>query len=160
MASRQRFPNVGVRTQDGTPLRFYDDLVKGKVVLINFMFTRCTTVCPAGTANLCGVQQTLGVHAGCDVFLVSVTVDPEHDTPAVLKRYAERFHTRAGWTFVTGAAADIDLLRTRLGSGGSDDPSDHTGMMVYGNDRSGSWAMMPVMLRPAVIARSVLRLLP
>jgi protein SCO1/2 len=151
------FHNVRVRTQKNQEVRFYDDLVKGKIVMINFMFTSCTTLCPRSTENLVKVQQALGGHAGRDVFLISISVDPEHDTPAVLAQYAQRFHTTAGWTFVTGQRDDIDLIRRNLEAYDRDDNTQHTGMLIYGDDARGSWAGMPVMVSPTAIARSVLR---
>jgi len=153
----RHFPNVPLRTQDNRDVRFYDDLVKGKVVLINFMFTTCTSLCPRSTANLVKVQELLGDHADRDVFLVSISVDPDHDTPAVLKRYAERYHTRPGWTFVTGKREDVDLIRRGLGVRDNDDLSQHTGMLIYGNEPFGQWASTPVMQSPATLAAIVLR---
>ncbi len=153
----RHFPNVPLRTQDNRDVRFYDDLVKGKVVLINFMFTTCTSLCPRSTANLVKVQELLGDHADRDVFLVSISVDPDHDTPAVLKRYAERYHTRPGWTFVTGKREDVDLIRRGLGVRDNDDQSQHTGMLIYGNEAFGRWASTPVMHSPATLAAIVLR---
>ncbi len=154
-----RFPNVRLRTQDGREVRFYDDLVKGKLVVIDFMFTTCTELCPRGTENLARVQEILGNRLGRDVFLVSITVDPGHDTPEVLGQYAARYHARPGWVFATGAPADIDLIREKLGAYADDDRASHTGMLVYGNDATGSWARMPVTLTPTTIASSLLRLL-
>ena len=153
----RHFPNVPLRTQDNRDVRFYDDLVKGKVVLINFMFTTCTSLCPRSTANLVKVQELLGDYADRDVFLVSISVDPDHDTPAVLKRYAERYHTRPGWTFVTGKREDVDLIRRGLGVRDNDDQSQHTGMLIYGNEAFGRWASTPVMQSPATLAAIVLR---
>jgi protein SCO1/2 len=153
------FPNVRLRTQENRDVRFYDDLIKGKVVLLNFMFTSCTTLCPRSTENLVKVQQALGDHAGRDVFMVSISVDPQTDTPAVLKEYGERFHTKPGWTFVTGKAADIDLLQRQLGVFDNDEgKAQHTGMLIYGSEATGSWAAMPIMLTPTSVARNVLRL--
>jgi len=153
----KHFQNVLLRTQDNRDVRFYDDLVKGKVVLINFMFTTCTSLCPRSTANLVKVQEALGDHAGRDMFLVSISVDPDHDTPAVLKRYAEQYHTRPGWTFVTGKREDVDLIRRGLGVRDNDDLSQHTGMLIYGNEAFGRWASTPVMQSPATLAAIVLR---
>jgi protein SCO1/2 len=151
------FPNVLLRTQDNREVRFYDDLVKGKAVLINFMFTTCTSLCPRSTANLVKVQDALGDHAGRDVFMVSISVDPDHDTPAALKRYADQYHVRPGWTFATGTRADIDLIRRGLGVRDNDDLSQHTGMLIYGNEAFGRWASTPVMQSPSTLAAIVLR---
>ena len=151
-------PNVRLRTQNNQEVRFYDDLVKGKIVMINFMFTTCTTLCPRSTENLVRVQQVLGEHVGKDIFLISVSVDPDHDTPDVLKRYAEQHHVKAGWVFVTGTNKDIDAIRRRFRAYEGNDKAQHTGMLIYGDDARGAWAAMPVMVSPATIAQSVLRL--
>jgi|SRR2546428_1980607 len=152
-------PNVVVQTQDGTRVRFYDDLIKGKVVLINFMFTSCTTQCPLTTANLAKVEEALGERLGRDVVMISVTVDPAVDTPSVLKKYSQRYQTKAGWYFVTGSRKDIDLIRRRLGGlDNSGDKSQHTGILIYGKEATGQWAATPAMAQPKSIAKSVLRL--
>jgi protein SCO1 len=152
-------PNVRVRTQNNQEVRFYDDLIKGKIVIMNFMFTTCTTLCPRGTPNLVNVQQALGEHMGRDVFMISVSVDPEHDTPDVLKDYADRYHAGAGWVFVTGALEDIDLIRRNVGVVRDDeDRTQHTGMLIYGDDARRTWAATPILGNAPAIARSVLRL--
>ena len=157
--SARHFPNVSLRTQDNQDVRFYDDLVKGKIVMINFMFTSCTTLCPRTTENLVKVRQALGDRVGRDISMISVSVDPEHDTPAVLKRYAERFHTGAGWTFVTGKPEDIILIQQKLGKYEKDgDKTQHTGMVIYGNELTNTWTGMATTLNAASMARSVLRL--
>jgi protein SCO1/2 len=154
------FPNVVLRTQEGKRVRFYDDLLKGKVVLINFMFTSCTSQCPLTTANLVKVEEALGERLGRDVLMISVTVDPATDTPDVLKKYSRRYDTKPGWYFVTGTQKDVELIRRRLGV--YDDNSDkaqHTGILVYGNEATGQWAATPTMAEPKAIVRSVMRLL-
>jgi protein SCO1/2 len=153
------FPNVVLQTQEGTRVRFYDDLIKGKVVLINFMFTSCTSQCPLTTANLVKVEEALGERLGRDLLMISVTVDPATDTPGVLKRYARRYDTKPGWYFVTGRQKDVDLIRRRLGVlDDGVDKTQHTGILVYGNEATGQWAATPVMAQPRAIVRSVLRL--
>ena len=159
-AARESFPNVEFRTQDGARVRFYEDLVKGKVVLINFFFTSCTSICPRTTENLVKVQEALGERLGRDVVMISITVDPDTDTPAVLGGYARRYRTKPGWYFVTGRRQDIDLIRRRLGvnrDGG--DKSQHTGVLAYGNEATDQWAATPAMADPNTIVRSVLRLI-
>lgn len=154
---RLQFPNVPLTTQDGREVRFYDDLLKGKVVLINFMYTTCQAQCPTNTRNLAQVQDVLGERVGRDVFLISITVDPEHDTPAALKAYADRYHARPGWSFVTGGRGDLDTIRRRFGIPDNDDLSQHTGMLIYGNEPYGRWASTPVAQNPNTIAGVVLR---
>lgn len=153
-------PNVVLQTHEGQRVRFYDDLIKGKAALINFMFTSCTSQCPLATANLLKVEEGLGERLGRDIVMISVTVDPATDTPSVLKRYAGRYGTKPGWYFVTGTKKDVDLIRRRLGVlDDGVDKSQHTGMLVYGNDATGQWAATPVMAEPKTIVRGVLRLL-
>ncbi|MBI2319046.1 MAG: SCO family protein, partial [Betaproteobacteria bacterium] len=91
------FPNVPLVTQDGKMVRFYDDLLKGKKVLINFIFAQCEQGCPLDTANMARVQKLLGERVGSDIFMYSITLDPEHDTPKVLKEYAAQFGAGPGW---------------------------------------------------------------
>ena len=109
------FPNVPLVTHEGKTVRFFDDLIKDKVVAINFIYTHCPDACPLETARLREVQKILGDRVGQDVFMYSITIDPEHDTPEVLKQYAEKFQIGPGWLFLTGKKADITLLRKKLG---------------------------------------------
>jgi cytochrome oxidase Cu insertion factor (SCO1/SenC/PrrC family)/plastocyanin len=108
-------PKVTLKTQDNKTVRFYEDLVKGKIVIINFMYTQCKTTCETGTMNLLQVQKALGDDLGRNVFIYSISIDPEHDSPAVLKAYAEAHGVKPGWTFLTGNIKDITALRDKLG---------------------------------------------
>jgi protein SCO1 len=101
------FPNVALTTQDGQRVRFYDDLLKGKSVAIDLIYTDCKDECPLETARLAQVQKLLGDRIGKDLFMYSITIDPKHDTPEVLKDYADKFHVGPGWTFLTGNEGDI-----------------------------------------------------
>jgi protein SCO1/2 len=154
----KRFPNVVLRTHDDRTVRFYDDVVKDKLVIITFMFTSCTSQCPRNTANLAKLQDALGNRFGRDVFLISISVDPERDTPAALKAYAARFGAKPGWTFLTGRIDDIDAIQRALGVYDRRDPAPHTGMAIYGNDALGQWAATPIMQNADSLARIVLRL--
>jgi len=153
-------PNVVVRTQDGARVRFYEDLIKDKVVLINFMFTSCANQCPRTMANLAKVADQFGDRLRRDVRMISVTLDPATDTPTVLKDYSRRYGTKPGWYFVTGLQKDIDAIRQRLGM--REDTSDlmqHTGMLIYGNDATDQWAATPALGQPRAIVRSVMPLI-
>ena len=137
------FPNVTLVNQDGQSVRFFDDLIKGKVVAVNFMFTHCKDVCPLETARMREVQEILGDRVGKDIFFLSISIDPERDKPAVLKAYAKRYQTGPGWMFLTGNVDDITLLRHKLGllSAGSD-PSNlkgHSMSLIIGNQSTGQW---------------------
>ncbi len=152
-------PDVLVQTHEGARVRFYEDLIRGRLALINFMFTTCTNQCPLATANLMKVQDALGDRVGHDIVMVSVTVDSYTDTPAVLNRYSQRYGTRPGWYFVTGRQQDLDLIRRRLGVlDAAVDKTQHTGILIYGNEATGQWAATPAQARPTTIVRSVMRL--
>ncbi|HXO22328.1 MAG TPA: SCO family protein [Thermoanaerobaculia bacterium] len=156
----RNFPNVALRTQDGRTVRFYDDLVKDKVVTINFFYAQCEELCPLVTANLAKVQKALGDRMGRDIFMNSISLKPEHDSPEVLKHYAGMFDAQPGWTFLTGAPADIVLLRRSLGFTYPDpkvdqDVTQHIGNVRYGNEPLMLWSACPGMARAEWIAESV-----
>ncbi len=131
-------PDVVVVDQDNHKLHFYRDLVQGKTVAINFIFTTCTTICPPLTANFAKVQKTMLERNENDLHLISVSVDPEGDTPKRLKSYAEMFHAQPGWTFVTGKRADLEQIwkafNIYLGS-----KQDHPATVAIGNDPQHVW---------------------
>jgi protein SCO1/2 len=138
-----RFPNVELLTQDGKKVRFYDDLIKGKVVAIELMYTTCKYNCPLETARLVQVQKLLGDRMGKDVFFYSITIEPEKDTPEVLKAYAAKYHIGPGWLFLTGKEADIKLISRKLGLDflpNPNDPDGHMPSLLIGNDATGLWA--------------------
>lgn len=135
--SSKRIPDAQVYDQNGKQLNFYSDLIKGKTVAINFVFTTCTAICPSLTATFRRVQQDATAR-GLDVQLISISVDPTTDTPERLHDYAEKFKTAPGWTFVTGDKTRIDSVLQALGAAVSD-KNDHTPMILIGNDDSDSW---------------------
>ncbi len=158
---RKRYlPNVELRTQDNEPVRFYDDLVKDKIVTINFFYAKCDEICPVVTANLARVQKLLGDHVGRDVFMTSISLRPEQDTPEQLKKFSAMHHAGPGWKFVTGAKADIELLRRSLGFTNPDPRLDqeitqHIGNVRYGNEPLMLWAACPGLASPEWITESV-----
>jgi protein SCO1/2 len=133
------FPNVPVVTQDGKTLNFYDDVIKGKRVVVSFIYTSCPDICPLTTARLTQVEDQLRDQMGQDLFFVSMTVDPEHDTPEKLKEFSNAFSTGPGWLFLTGKPEDIRAINARLGDK-SRSLSDHRNEVVLGNDKTGEWA--------------------
>jgi cytochrome oxidase Cu insertion factor (SCO1/SenC/PrrC family)/cytochrome c2 len=133
------FPNLPVVTQDGKTVRFYDDLIKGKIVVISFIFTSCTDFCPLTTARMLQVEDKLGDLVGRDIFFYSITVDPENDTPEKLKEYAEAYSTGPGWRFVTGKPEDIRSILSKLGERRRK-LTDHRNDIVIGNDATGEWS--------------------
>ena len=137
-----RFPNVELTTQDGKKVRFYDDLIKGKTVAIELMYTSCRYNCPLETARLVQVQKLLGARMGKDVFFYSITIEPDIDTPKVLKAYSEKYHVGPGWLFLTGKEADIKLISRKLGLDflpNPNDPDGHTPSLLIGNEKTGLW---------------------
>src|SRR5215813_6870069 len=131
-------PNVPVVTQDGRTLNFYDDLVKGKIVVLSFIYTSCKDICPLATARLGEAQDRLGDRVGRDVFFYSISIEPERDTPERLKQYAEAFHAGPGWLFLTGLPEDIKLIRDKFGDR-RPDLIDHRNDVVLGNGATGEW---------------------
>ena len=152
------FPNVTLTTQAGRSVRFYDDLIKGKIVAIELIYTSCQYNCPLETARLAQVQKMLGDRMGKDVFFYSITIDPQHDTPAVLKAYAEQFGAGPGWLFLTGTQADIDLLSRKLGLYSPPNPSSkdgHTPALLIGNEPTGQWMQNVATSQPSALARMI-----
>ena len=130
-----------VVTQDGKTLHFYDDLIKGKIVVVSFIFTSCSDLCPIATARLAEVKDKLGDAVGRDIFFISLSVDPEHDTPDMLKAFADAFGASApGWQFLTGRPEDIDAINAKFGDRSAQRSlSDHRNEMLIGNDATGDW---------------------
>lgn len=144
------FPNAPLVTQDGKTVRFYDDLLKGKKVLINFIYAQCEESCPLDTANMARVQKLLAAHVGRDAFMYSITLDPEHDTPQVLKEYAAQFNAGPGWLFLTGKREDIDAIRFKLGQRSAKE--QHANTVQIGDVANGRWIRVPLPADPHYIA--------
>jgi protein SCO1/2 len=158
----QRIPNVALKTHTGASVRFYDDLIRGKVVAINMMYATCEGICPLMTNNLVRVQALLGKRVGTDVFMYSLSLKPEQDNPRALAEYAEMHEVAPGWLFLTGARADVERVRIALGFYDSDpvrdkDTTRHTGMVRIGNDAYGRWTMAPALAEPRQILSAILR---
>lgn len=154
------FPNLVVLDQDNVKARFYDDLIRGRTVVINFFYTSCQGRCPLTTANLLRVQALFGDRLGRSVHMYSITLDPEHDTPAVLRQYARSHRIGAGWRLLTGAPADIETLRRKLGFVSPDpvedkERSSHLGVLRYGNEAVDRWAACPSTANPSEIVKYV-----
>ncbi len=157
---RRYFPDLTLRTQDNEKVRFYDDLIKDKIVTINFFFSKCEEICPIVTAHLVKVQKLLGPRVGREIFMNSITLKPEEDTPAVLKMFAKMHNVQPGWKFLTGEPKDIERLRQSLGFTNPDprldkDKTQHIGNIRYGNEPLMLWAACPGMARPEWIVESI-----
>jgi protein SCO1/2 len=132
------FTDVVLVNQDGEKMRFYSDVLKGKTVVISSFFTTCTSVCPPMNRNLEKVQEALGDHIGKDVFIVSISVDPETDTPPRLKDYSNKFHAKPGWLFLTGKKENVDWALYKVGQY-VEAKDDHTTGIIIGNEATGLW---------------------
>jgi protein SCO1 len=144
-------------------VRYYDDLLKDKIVVINMMYTVCSGICPANITNLLQVQEALGSRLGRDIFMYSLTLQPEFDRPKNLKDYVKLRDIKPGWTLLTGKPSEMEQIRRRMGFVDSDPVADadlknHTGMVRVGNVALDRWFMMPAMSRPQQIARAILEL--
>jgi len=131
-------PNVPVVSQDGRSLMFYDDVLKGKISIISFIYTSCRDICPVVTARLSQLEDRLGDAAGRDYFFVSISIDPTNDTPDKLKEYSKAFGAGPNWLFLTGNVKDIDAIRHRLGER-SRALTEHRNEVLLFNDRTGEW---------------------
>jgi protein SCO1/2 len=152
------FPNTRLVTHEGKEVHFFDDLIEDKVVVINFIFTSCTDSCPLDTARLLKIQKILGDRVGKDIFMYSISIDPEVDTPEVLADYAKRFRIGPGWTFLTGNESEILYLRKKLGlymAGLDEKTKDHNMSILIGNQRTGQWMRRSPMDSPYFIADQI-----
>ncbi|HEU4769774.1 MAG TPA: SCO family protein [Pyrinomonadaceae bacterium] len=132
------FSDVELINQDGEKVRFYSDVLKNKVVVINTFFTTCTSICPPMNRNFEKIQEALGDRLGKEAFLVSISVDPVTDTPTRLKEYGRRFHARPGWMFLTGKKENVDWALYKLGQY-VETRDDHTSIFIIGNEPKGLW---------------------
>jgi protein SCO1/2 len=141
------FSDVELLDQDGRKVHFYTDMLKGKTVVLSAFFTTCTSVCPPMNRNLEKVQEALGDRLGKDVFIVSISVDPTTDTPPRLKEYAQRFHAKPGWTFLTGKKENVDWALYKVGQY-VESKDDHTTVIIIGNEATGLWKKALGMAKP------------
>ena len=153
------FPNVTLLTQDGKPVRFYDDLLKDKRVAINVIYTSCKDECPLETARLVQLQQLLGDRMGKDIFFYSISIDPVNDRPAKLKAYAAKFQVKPGWLFLTGKKKDIKLISKKLGLSSLGDaatPDGHMPSLMIGKEATNQWMRNSAVDNPRFLATKIL----
>jgi protein SCO1/2 len=148
------FSDVELINQDGQKLRFYSDVLKDKVVIVNTFFTTCTSVCPPMNRNLEKIQEALGERLGKEAFIVSISVDPETDTPLRLKEYARRFHARPGWIFLTGKKENVDWALYKIGQY-VEKKDDHSTIVIIGNEPKGLWKKAVGMAKPDELMKIV-----
>jgi protein SCO1/2 len=160
LLQQQHLPNVPLLTHDGKEVLFYDDLIKDKIVTLNFFYSNCNDICPTVTANLAEVQSLLGDQVGRQVFMYSFTLDPERDDVNAIKHYRDAFEAGPGWTFLTGKREHLEQLRKAIGFRVSNpivdqDKEQHIGNVRYGNEPRMLWAACPGMAHPSFIAESI-----
>ena len=153
-------PDLPVITHAGERVLFYSDLVRGRIVLINFMYSTCKGICPGLTSNLKDVYRSLNGRVGRDIFMYSITLQPEKDRAENLGAYVKARGIGDGWSFLTGEAADLEQIRKRLGfydpnPDVDSDGAQHTGMLRIGNDARQRWLMCPALADPSAIIRSI-----
>lgn len=151
---KMNIPDTELLDQNGRKIRFYTDLVKGHTVVINFIFTTCTTICPPLGATFARVQKELGDKIGRDVRFISISVDPATDTPERLKEWGAKFHAGEGWTFVTGDKPQVDELLRVLGAS-SARREDHSPTVLIGNDAQGNWTRTYGLAQPSQLVQII-----
>jgi protein SCO1 len=142
--SRRSFPNPVLISHAGRRVRFYDDLVRGRLVLVNFAYTRCQGNCSPSLGRLLRARSIVAARIGASPDLVTLTLDPRHDTPAILAGYVAERGSPAGWTCLTGSPERIERVRQFLGFTDPDpavdrDRTQHAALVAMGDDRSGRW---------------------
>jgi protein SCO1/2 len=157
---RLHLPNVPLLTHEGKRVMFYDDLIKNKIVTLNFFYTKCDEICPAVTANLVTVQKLLGADVGTKLFMYSFTLKPEQDDVRAIRDYREMFHAKPGWTFLTGKPEDLEKIRRGIGFQYPDpaidkDKTQHIGNVRYGNEPLMLWAACPGLGNAPYVAESI-----
>ena len=154
------FPNVPVIDQNGRTLHFYDDVIKGKIVVISFIYTSCQDLCPLNTARMAQLYDKLDGAVGRDLFFISLTVDPENDTPERMKAFADAFDVGPGWLFLTGKVADIRAINYKLGDRSDRSLSDHRNEIVLGNDAISDWQRASAFGDLGSVAQSIRQMNP
>lgn len=164
-AARQRIqrlhlPNVPLVTHEGKKVMFYDDLIRDKVVTLNFFYTKCDEVCPMVTANLAKVQKLVAADLGKKLFMYSFTLKPAEDDVAAIQRYRTAFGAQPGWTFLTGTPDDMERVRKGIGFTYPDpaidaDKTQHIGNIRYGNEPLMLWGACPGMATTVFVAEAI-----
>jgi protein SCO1/2 len=157
---QRHLPNVPLVTHDGRNVRFYDDLVKDRRVVLTFFSSRALEESFTMTRNLAALQRLFGTRIGRDMFLYSIARTPERDTPAALGNWAAQSGAGAGWTFLSGRPADVEKLRRGLGFASDDpvedaDPRTAIGMVRYGSEPEMRWAHCQSQARARVLAHAM-----
>lgn len=138
MAAESYFAEIELVSHDGRTWRLYQDLMKNKTVVFSAFFSRCQAVCPPLNAKLMELQRALGPRVGKDVLFVSITVDPEFDTPARLSEMATKLHARPGWLLMSGSPEQVHTALLRLGYA-TPEKEAHSPLLVIAREQTGVW---------------------
>jgi protein SCO1/2 len=152
-AARDYFTDTILLDQNGRSHRFYSDLIAGRVVIMNVIFTSCRSSCPIIMGRLLELQDLLGPKRS-DVSILSISVDPVLDTPQTLHAYADSLQAKQGWYFLTGEKDAVDTVLGRIGNRSSK-PEEHSDTIVVGNDASGTWIKLTAAATTEDIAKAV-----
>jgi protein SCO1/2 len=158
--AREYFSDLPLLTHDGREVRFFSDLLKDHVVLINSFYTHGQSISPGQHQVLLRLQEMLGESLGREVFIISITVDPERDTVERLKEYVTELELdpQPGWVFLTGKPENIDWVNGKLGQHVKD-IEDHKGLYLVGNVKTTLWMKVPAHGQPLDLYRLIQRLL-
>lgn len=152
--ARTYFTDTVLINQDGQRMRFYTDLLKDKVVIINTFFTTCTSVCPPMSKSLQALQTWLGDRLGKEANIISISVDAEVDTPPRLKDYAQKYKARPGWYFLTAKKQDAEVALRKIGMF-VEDKDDHSTIIIIGNLQTGLWKKAMGLAKPEDLIKVV-----
>ena len=153
--ARSYFTNLELINQDGETVRFFDDVLKNRVVVISFIFTNCEGACPLITQKLTLVRDRMEGQIGDPLRFVSLSLDPARDTPAALKEFAKTHHAdHDGWVFLTGKPENLEYIIKRLGQF-TDDVEAHSTMMLAGNVSAAHWMKILPHEQPPAIAEKL-----
>ncbi len=152
--AKRYFTDVVLVNQNGQKMRFYSDLLEGKVVIINSFFATCAGSCLPLNRNLEKLQAALGEHMEKDVHIISISVDPAVDTPANLKAYAKKLNAGPGWYFLTGDKESVDFALQKLGQF-VENKQDHLNLFIIGNERTGLWKKAFGLAKPEELMKVV-----
>jgi len=160
MLQQRHLPNVPLVTHDGRNVRFYDDLVKDRKVVLSFFSSFALAESFTMTRNLAAIQRLFGTRVGEEVFLYSIARTPARDTPAATRQWASQSGAGPGWKFLSGRPSVVETLRRSLGFA-SDDPAEDAdprfaiGMIRYGSEPEMRWAHCQSQAKAHVLAHSM-----
>jgi protein SCO1/2 len=132
-----QIPDIMLLNQDGERIKLKDFLSDSEPYALNFIFTTCTTICPILTASFAHMQRKLGAEAD-ELKIVSITIDPEYDTPKVMKAYAEKVGATKNWTFLTGEFKSI-VTAEKAFDAYSSDKMEHQPTYLFKIDQEDTW---------------------